>query len=85
VLYSIANYLDLYLLGAFGTNRKCVHVYNLNDSCCFRGREYERYDSIITKMSKDLGGYYKVYLDENNVGHSISPWSLDRIEREMRG
>ena len=82
-LYNMVNYLELYTLGFSGSNRKCVHVYNEHDPCCFMGRRYESYDAVLKKKSKDLGGYYKVYLDSSNGQHSISGWSLDNIHNEI--
>jgi hypothetical protein len=33
--YTVAGYLDQYLMGAFGTNRREVQVLNAGDDCCF--------------------------------------------------
>jgi len=38
--YSIAGYVDLYLMGASGTGRSQLQILNINDGCCFGPEEW---------------------------------------------
>lgn len=36
-LYSIANYLEMYVMSSYGENRNTTLIYNKFDPCCFDG------------------------------------------------
>lgn len=83
-LYHITNYLDLYVLGAFGDNRKLILIYNKYDSCCFAGEGYKTFESEITNTVNHLGkGKFEVYLDDTHNQHMISPYTLNLIKDLM--
>lgn len=84
-LYNIASYLDLYILGSIGKNRKCVLVFNKYDSCCFSGTLYEKWGSDVGKIVKKLGGHYEVYSDTTHKSHIISVWTREKIIQEIEG
>jgi hypothetical protein len=83
-VYRIANYLDLYILGAFGDNRRQLQILNQYDSCCFDGTGYTTYvDLIKSRMSKIGKGDYDVYLDSSHREHKISDAALEIIFKEL--
>jgi len=80
-LYSIANYLDLYILSSFGEHRKQLQILNKYDPCCLAGESFRTYETVVNDRVKDLGagGAFAVYLDTKNRDHSISSQALDVI------
>ncbi len=83
-LYRISGYLDLYILGSVGENRKQLQIFNENDPCCFSGNGFKTYETIV-KNSVNLfdSGEFEIILDENNKKHSISNESLRKILEDM--
>jgi hypothetical protein len=78
VLYSMVDYLDLYLLGTYGSRRGQLQVLNQYDSCCFWGVRYLTYRDIVKDAAADLGrGKYDVFLDSSHFSHLISRHALD--------
>lgn len=78
-LYSIANYLELYVLGGYGKNRELVQIFNKNDPCCFGGQISELYSNAVKNTLENLNvGSFDVYVDENNQ-HNISDITLKKI------
>lgn len=72
-LYKIANYLDLYVLGASGPGRKQRQVLNKYDSCCFWGVGYRTYEKPMQDVIGKLGAAaFDVYLDESHRSHLVS-------------
>ena len=45
--YSIANYLELYVMCSYGENRMQMHIFNKLDPCCFSGDLSMNYENII--------------------------------------
>jgi hypothetical protein len=79
-IYRVANYLDLYIMGAFGDNRAQLQVLNQYDSCCFDGTGYSTYIDLIKNKMKRLGeGNFEVYLDSSHREHKISDVALEEI------
>ena len=81
--YSIASYLDLYILGSIGEGRKCVQVYNRFDACCFSSNPHKHWEKEVKEVVKKMDGYYNVYSDSSHRGHIISNWALKKIIKEM--
>ena len=76
-LNSVVNYLDLYILGSFGEQRKQLQILNKNDPCCFAGESFRTYESVVNDRVRALGGgSFAVYLDTTNKMHSISSDAL---------
>lgn len=72
-LYKIANYLDLYVLGASGPGRKQRQVLNKYDSCCFWGVGYRTYEKPVRDaLAKLSAAAFDVYLDESHRSHLVS-------------
>lgn len=82
--YQIANYLELYIMGAYGTERSLILFYNEFDPCCFRGELYEKYpfaDVIIPKL-KSLGpGEFNVLIDNDQRENIVSDFVLENISK----
>ena len=83
-LYAIADYPDLYVLGAVG--RRQIQVLNLHDPCCFGGDHRSVYEPQVQAAVKAAGGgSFSVYLDQENTEHSISRAALAAIEADIAG
>lgn len=83
-LFRIANYLELYVMGAIGENRKQLQVLNKYDSCCFNGIKSQTYVNIVRDVVTELGdGAYDCFLDDSHRGHKISEIALSRILANM--
>jgi hypothetical protein len=81
--YRIANYLELYALGASG-HRRQLAIYNVYDACCFRGRSYEEWRGRVQDAARRLGcGSYDAVGDTTHRRHRLSPWALDVIETDL--
>ena len=79
-LNSIANYLDLYILGSFGEHRKQLQILNKYDPCCFAGESFKIYEGVVNDRVRALGGgAFSVYLDTTNKMHSISSDALSTM------
>jgi hypothetical protein len=79
-LYRIANYLELYVLGAFGEGRAQIQLLNQYDSCCFAGIKYRTYEHTMKEVMSNLGkGKFDIFLDDSHKGHKISAESLKVI------
>ncbi len=81
LLIQTANYLELYVLGAAGENRKEVQIINQFDSVAAHGVKYQTYEKVVAEQvdAISLGGSFKVYLDSENPEHTISSTSLECI------
>lgn len=79
-LYSIANYSELYVMGACGEGRKQIQCLNQRDPQCFSGTRHTQWVPKVKAALAALGaGEYDFYLDETNPRHSISKAILVRI------
>jgi hypothetical protein len=88
-LYEIATYLDLYLLGSVGDDRRVLQVFNQYDPCCFHsdGRETDilRYrDALNSRIAAmEVPGFFNVYFDPGSTQHWISPGSTAAIREDL--
>ncbi len=83
-LFNVVNYLDFYVLGAYGKGRKQVQILNFYDSCCFDGDKYKHYENSIKKTIESLGeGEFKVYSDTTHKQHKISYSAMELILKEI--
>lgn len=79
-LYSIANYLELYVLGSFGKGRSQLQILNQFDACCFGGTGYKTYENAVKTRVNELGiGKYDFFLDSSHRLHQISPKAIEYI------
>jgi len=85
-LYRNVNYLELYVLGATGNNRKQLQVINRYDSCCFGGDKWETYNNYVKSSVEKLGcGEFELFVDESHHEHKISKIVLGKIVKEIDG
>ena len=82
--YSIANYLDLYIMGSFGENRKLIQIFNEFDPCCFSGDFSRLYENSIKLKISELGfGSFQTMIDDSHKEHKISQKILKVIINEL--
>ena len=83
-LYQNVNYLELYVLSAYGDGRKHIQIFNKNDPCCFSGNGYETYEFIIKDKLSQLGnGDFQVFVDDTHNEHKISDTALEHIIKNI--
>ena len=83
-LYQNVNYLELYVLGAYGDGRQHVQIFNKNDSCCFSGNGYETYEFVIDDKISQLGkGNFQIFIDDTHNEHKISNHVLKLVYEEI--
>jgi hypothetical protein len=81
-LYAIADYVDLYVLGAH--ERRQMQVLNEFDPCCFSGDHRSLYEAqVLAAVNASGGGSFEVFLDSDNRQHSISPRALEAIIEDI--
>jgi len=79
-LYQNVNYLELYVLSAYGDGRKHIQIFNKNDPCCFSGNGYETYEFVIKDKMLQLGeGNFQIFIDDTHNEHKISVYTLKLI------
>lgn len=79
-LYNTTNYLDQYILASYGEGREQLQIFNKNDPCCFSGDDSLSYQHEIQERLSNLGsGKFSIFIDEDNMTHSISEKSLKII------
>jgi hypothetical protein len=79
-LYQNVNYLELYVLSAYGDGRTHVQIFNKNDPCCFSGNGYETYEFIIKDKISQLGkGNFQILIDDTHNEHKISDHTLKLV------
>ncbi len=83
-LQALANYLDLYILGSFGAQRKQLQILNEHDPCCLGGAAFKAYEGIVNDRVRGLGGgSFAVFLDTKNTKHSISADAMSAILNDI--
>jgi hypothetical protein len=82
--YSIANNLELYVLGAYGLERKQLQIVNYYDPCCFGGRRMSLYKDVVRSRVSKLGiGEFDVFIDTRYEEHGVSSVATALIEQEI--
>lgn len=87
-LYSLAGYLDLYIMGAHGPGRRQIHVLNRNDDCCYGVAQHDpllvrgygfvdavrqyEYEVRLALISLGNTDIFRVDIDESALGHMVS-------------
>ena len=83
-LYKISNYLELYVLAAYGDDRKHIQIFNKNDPCCYSGNGYESYEFFIKDKLVKLGkGSFQILIDDTHNEHKISDTMLEYIRTNI--
>ena len=82
-LYEVTNYLELYVLSAYG-EKKHIQIFNKNDPCCFSGNGYETYEFVIKDKISQLGkGNFQIFIDDTHNEHKISDTALEYIAKNI--
>jgi hypothetical protein len=82
-LYRVANYLELYILGSYGTGRKQLQVLNKYDTV-FPGVRHQTYEEHVKAKVSLLGkGAFEICLDDTHVEHKISEHALNVILNDL--
>lgn len=88
--YKIAGYPDLYILSAYGVERKHFQILNRHDDCCFGENQHDStqagmsfddaihdYEARVQASLHNLNsGFFRVYIDEVAPRHMISSNTL---------
>jgi hypothetical protein len=83
-LYRLANYPELYTLGAWGRGRSQLAIYNVDDPCCFSGRSYGEWAPDVQEALRRLGGgTFGAIGDTTHDAHALSPFALRAIEVDL--
>lgn len=80
-LYAIAEYADMYVMGAAG--RRQVQLLNYHDTCCFRGDFSSLYEAKVAEAAAKAGGSFEVRIDMENLTHSLSPAALEFVLADL--
>lgn len=79
-IYSRANYLELYVLGASGKGRMQVQMLSRFDSCCNGGEGWTLYDKSVSDAVRTTGGgAFHVLMDPEGKHHEISDFMMTHI------
>ncbi|MBI1176047.1 hypothetical protein GC207_01260 [bacterium] len=82
--YRIANYSELYVMGAAGPGRMQLQILNRFDDCCFYGDRYTNWVEKVTAAVDSLGaGNYQFFSDDSQTIHKISPLAADTIIQSL--
>ena len=83
-LLKTVSYIDLFILGSAGSNRRQVQVFNRFDRCCYYNTRGQLYEVAVAQTVKAMGkGEFKVLLDETHARHKISRWAFEEILKDM--
>ena len=83
-LYRNVNYLELYILSAYGDDRKLVQIFNKNDPCCFSGNGSGTYEFVIKDKLLQLGkGSFQIFMDDTHNEHKISNIVLEYVAKNI--
>ena len=84
-LYETVNYLEMYVLGAYGPGRIQLQILNKFDPCCFNGTVSKTYKDVVQTRVHQLGaGEFDILLDDTHREHIISYAAMGEILRGLR-
>lgn len=85
-VYRVADYPDLYLLGAAGAGRGQLQVLNQYDPSCFWGLRHQVYEGLVQRVLRRLGpGRFTVLHDAGHRRHMLSPAAMRRVLADLQG
>jgi len=85
-LYAIANYPELYVMGADTPTRTQIQVFNRYDPVGWSGDRGKCYEAQVQDVLARLGGgRFQVLVDDSHAGHRISRVALDRVLIDLCG
>ncbi len=84
-MLEVANYMDMFVLGAAGPGRRQLQVFNRYDRCCFNNTKGKLYEPAIVEAvdAIDVGGGFAVLIDETHADHKISRFAVEAILDDM--
>ena len=84
-VYRIANYLELYIMGAAEAGRRQTQILNIYDQCCSPGILGNHYKNAVEGHVKKInqGGSYKLHQDYSIIAHNYSDDTLDIIIKDI--
>jgi len=82
-MLAAASYLDMFILGAAGTGRRQLQVFNRYDRCCFNNTKATLYAPAVAARAAALGGTFAVLIDQTHADHKVSRFALDAILADM--
>jgi hypothetical protein len=86
--YGVADFPDIYALGAVGRYRRQMQILNRFDECCFNGVGHRAYEAAVRQriavigtdaVSNESGGSWELLEDATHGDHTISPYALSVI------
>ena len=79
-----ANFLEMFALATFGSNRRQLQIFNRFDRCCYSGVKGKHYEKAVQDTVKAIGGGgFRVLLDETHARHMVSDFALQAIFTDM--
>lgn len=82
--YSIANYLELYIMSSFGENQTHIQIINEYDPCCFAGNFQNSYPKLVDEFLLEHGpGNFELITDDTHFEHKISDYSMKQILKNL--
>jgi len=83
-LLKAANYLEMFVLGAYGEDRRQLQIFNRFDRCCFRNVLARLYEPAVKARVAALGvGRFDVLIDETHADHKISRFARNAILKDL--
>jgi len=80
--YNLAGYRDLYVMGAYGRNRRQTQILNHHDDCCFTPPDQDAFDyacEVQAKLFSIGAGSFALEYDDTSTSHQISQTALSSI------
>lgn len=78
-VYTLTNFLELYVMGGYGDERMQMQVVNQYDPCCYAGIKGQVYGEVVAERVSQLGaGSWALYIDPYHE-HGISPQVMEQI------
>ena len=75
--YAIANYLELYVLASHG--REMIQVHNKYEPGAFGGLGGTTYADVVSTVTEEIGGSYRLHLDTTIDRHDMSPAAIEML------
>jgi pimeloyl-ACP methyl ester carboxylesterase len=76
----VASWLEIFVLGGYGSGRRQTQILNYYDSCCFFGDAFKTYTGFVSGTVRHLGsGEWDFHSDTTHKLHQISGDVLDRV------
>lgn len=80
-LFSIVRHEELMIAAG---SRGSLHLFNANDTCCFRVRPEDAFVSYLRRAADVFGKNIDVFVDEENHAHSIGTAGYARLDTFLR-